>query len=144
MSARSKARKRAIDILYEADVRGLSPVDVYTLGVERRAAEGQAPANDYVGELVQGVAENQARIDELITTYSEGWTLDRMPAVDRSILRLGCYEILWRDDIPDAVAISEAVTLAQSLSTDESSGFVNGLLGRILEIKPSLVPDPSA
>lgn len=143
MSARSKARKRALDTLYEADVRGISPIDVYTLGVERRASEGQAPANDYVGELVRGVVENQVRIDELITAYSQGWTLDRMPAVDRCILRLGCYEILWRDDIPDAVAISEAVALAQSLSTDDSSGFVNGLLGRILEVKPSLVTEPS-
>ena len=94
--------------------------------------------NEYTVELVEGVVERQARIDELLATYSEGWTLARMPAVDRTILRLGTYELLWREDVPDVVVLSEAVRLATELSTDESPRFVNGLLGRILELKPSL------
>ena len=138
MSARSKARKRALDILYEADIRGLDPADVLGAVRQRRAEEGQATMNAYVGELVEGVTAHREYIDELLGSYSLGWTLDRMPAVDRAILRIGAYELLWRDDIPDAVAISEAVTLAQDLSTDESSSFVNGLLGRLLELKPRL------
>lgn len=138
MSARSKARKRALDILYEADIRGLVPAEVLAATQKRRAEEGQAGVNPYVGELVDGVTAHREYIDELLSSYSMGWTLDRMPAVDRAILRIGAYELLWRDDIPDAVAISEAVTLAQELSTDESSSFVNGLLGRLLELKPRL------
>jgi N utilization substance protein B len=88
--------------------------------------------------LVEGVVANLERIDELLSTYAVDWTLDRMPAVDRNLLRIGAYEILFRDDVPDAVAVSEAVALARELSTDESPGFVNGLLGRLVEIKPSL------
>ena len=95
----------------------------------------------FTSELVYGVVEHGDRIDDLLSTYSQGWTLDRMPAVDRNLLRIGVYELLWDDDVPDAVAISEAVTLARSLSTDESPTFVNGLLGRILEIKPRLALD---
>ena len=138
MSARSKARKRALDALYEADMRGVAAGDVLRATQQRREDEGQAAMNAYVGELVDGVTEHQAYIDELLSSYSMGWTLDRMPAVDRAILRIGAYELLWRDDIPDAVAVSEAVALATELSTDESSAFVNGLLGRILELKPRL------
>ena len=93
---------------------------------------------EYAVELVEGVVANQARIDELLSTYAEEWTLDRMPPVDLAILRIGSYELLWRDDVPDAVAVSEAVALAASLSTDESPAFVNGLLARLLMLKPSL------
>ncbi len=138
MSARSKARKRAVDVLYEADIRALPAVDVLAATAARRSDEGQAALNAYVTELVDGVTAHQAYIDELLGSYSMGWTLDRMPAVDRAILRLGSFELLWRDDIPDAVAISEAVELAQELSTDESASFVNGLLGRLAELKPRL------
>ncbi|MDP1877125.1 MAG: transcription antitermination factor NusB [Actinomycetota bacterium] len=138
MSARSKARKRALDVLYEADIRALPAADVLAATAARRAGEGQAALNAYVAELVDGVTAHQAHIDELLGSYSMGWTLDRMPAVDRAILRLGTFEVLWRDDIPDAVAISEAVELAQELSTDESASFVNGLLGRLAELKPRL------
>lgn len=141
MSARSKARKRALDILFEADLRGSDPIEVLAGQADRRQAEGEPALNDYVTELVTGVATHRDRIDELITTYSMGWTLERMPAVDRSLLRIAAYEVLYRDDIPDAVAISEAVALAQDLSTDESSGFVNGLLGRLSEIKDRVVID---
>ena len=109
---------------------------------DRRATEGEPELNSYVTDLVEGVIANQERIDELLSTYSMGWSLDRMPAVDRSILRLSTYEVLYRDDIPDTVAISEAVALAQDLSTDESSSFVNGLLARLSEVKPRLAIEP--
>ncbi|MEY4136024.1 MAG: transcription antitermination factor NusB [Actinomycetota bacterium] len=138
MSARSKARKRALDILYESDMRALEPRDVLSTQTDRRAAQGEPELNAYVSELVDGVIAHQARIDELLSTYSMGWSLERMPAVDRAILRLSAYEVLYRDDIPDTVAISEAVALAQDLSTEESSSFVNGLLARLSEVKPRL------
>jgi transcription antitermination protein NusB len=146
MSARSKARKRALDVLYEADIRGIEATEVFAATVERRTDEGQASLNAYVAEIVAGVTEHREYIDELLGSYSMGWSLDRMPAVDRAILRIGTYELLWRDDVPDGVAIAEAVALAQELSTEESSSFVNGLLGRILELKPRLAvtADPPA
>lgn len=138
MSARSKARKRALDVLYEADVRGTDPAEVLATTQRRREDEGQAAMNAYVSEVVDGVTSHRAEIDELLASYSMGWTLDRMPAVDRAILRIGTYELMWADQVPDAVAISEAVALATDLSTDESPSFVNGLLGRLMEVKPSL------
>lgn len=138
MSARGKARKRALDVLFEAEQRGVPPLDVLEATEKRRADEGDPPLNPYTRELVEGVVAHQARIDELLSTYSLGWTLDRMPAVDRTALRIGTYELLWRDDVPDAVAVSEAVMLVQDLSTDDSPSFVNGLLGRLLELKPRL------
>ncbi len=134
MSARGKARKRALDVLYEADLRGISAVEVLDAKVE--AVE--PPVNPYTSELVWGVVEHADQIDDLLSTYSEGWSLERMPAVDRNLLRIGTFELLWAQEVPDAVAISEAVTLAKALSTDESPSFVNGLLGRILEIRPKL------
>ena len=140
MSARGKARKRALDILYEADIGGIPALEVLQAQVSRRTTEGEPELNLYVTEIVHGVIEHAEYIDEVISTYSLGWTLPRMPAVDRSILRLACYEILWNDEVPDAVVISEAVNMAQSLSTDESSTFVNGLLARISEIKSRLTP----
>jgi N utilization substance protein B len=139
MSARSKARKRALDVLYEADIRTVPAADILAATATRRSDEGQSALNDYVEELVDGVVAHQGYIDELLGSYSMGWSLDRMPTVDRAILRIGAYELLWRDDVPDAVAISEAVNLAQDLSTDESASFVNGLLGRLAELKPRLV-----
>ncbi len=123
-------------------MRQLEPLDVLATQTNRRASEGEPELNSYVTDLVQGVIANQERIDELLSTYSLGWSLDRMPAVDRSILRLSTYEVLYRDDIPDTVAISEAVALAQDLSTDESSSFVNGLLARLSEVKPRLGIEP--
>jgi N utilization substance protein B len=139
MSARSKARKRALDVLYEADIRSIPAADVLAATQSRRSDEGQAALNEYVAQLVEGVLAHRAYIDELLGSYSMGWSLERMPAVDRAILRIGSYELLWRDDVPDAVAIAEAVQLAQDLSTDESSSFVNGLLGRLAELKPRLI-----
>src|SRR4029077_20354612 len=136
--ARSKARKRALDILFEADQRDSPVLDL----LAERIALGSPPVSAYAADLVRGVTEHAARIDELISQYAEGWTLDRMPAVDRNVLRIGGYELLWADDVPDAVAINEAVLLAQDLSTDASPAFVNGLLARIAELKPSLQPGP--
>jgi N utilization substance protein B len=139
VTARGKARKRALDILYAAELRGVSPLIV--LG-EKPLAEGSAqsqPApNPYVATLVEGVVAHQARIDELLSTYSSGWALDRMPAVDRNILRIGVFELLWCDDVPAAVVIDEAVNRARELSTDESPAFVNGVLARILDLRPRL------
>ncbi len=136
MTARRKARKRALDLLYEAEQRG---VNVSGLLAERLAAPvTQAPLNPYTQTLVDGVVAHWRDIDELLSTYSQGWTLERMPAVDRSILRLGAFEVLYGDGVPEAVAISEAVALATDLSTDESPKFVNGLLARLLQVKPTL------
>jgi transcription antitermination protein NusB len=101
-------------------------------------ALGRPPVSAYAADLVRGVAAHSARIDELIAAHAEGWTLDRMPAVDRNVLRIGVYELLWAPDVPDGVAISEAVALAADLSTDASPAFVNGLLARLAGLKPSL------
>ena len=136
MSARSKARKRALDVLFESEQRSVPALDT----LAGRLAVADPPVGDHTVELVQGVVANAGRIDELLSTYSQDWSLDRMPAVDRAILRLATFELLWRDDVPDAVVIDEAVTLARSLSTDDSPGFVNGLLGRLLDLKPMLAP----
>ena len=134
MAARTKARKRAVDVLFEADQRRRDALTV----LADRVAQSDPPVNDYTVTLVEGVVAQRPRLDELISTYSQGWTIERMPAVDRALLRLGAWEILFNDDVPDAVAVSEAVELAKSLSTDDSPAFVNGLLGRIVELKPTL------
>ena len=142
MPARSKARKRALDVLFEAEVRG---EPVLTL-LEERVADASPPVSPYAAELVRGVQAHRDRIDELLTTYAEDWTLGRMAAVDRNILRIGTYELLWAGDVPDAVAISEAVALARDLSTDASPAFVNGLLARLQGLKPELTgvsPEPA-
>ncbi len=136
MAARTKARKRALDLLFEAEARG---INVRDLLAERLASPvTQAPLSPYTETLIEGVLAHWVDIDELLSTYSQGWTLDRMPAVDRAILRLGAFEVLWCAGVPEAVAISEAVTLATQLSTDESPKFVNGLLGRLAQVKPTL------
>jgi N utilization substance protein B len=134
MSARSKARKRALDLIFAAEARGQSPVQA----LSEASAGGDRPTNDYTVTLVEGVAGHQERLDELITTYARGWTLQRMPAVDRNVLRLGIYEVLFVDDVPDAVAVSEALALVRELSTDESPAFVNGLLGAVVRDKAEL------
>ena len=138
MAARSKARKRALDILFEAEQRGLPVLEL----LSERQSLGETPVPQYAAELVRGVATHQPEIDNLISENAVDWTLERMPAVDRNVLRLGVYELLWADDVPDGVAISEAVLLAQDLSTDASPAFVNGLLARIKDLKP--VPDSPA
>jgi N utilization substance protein B len=134
VSARSKARKRAVDLLYEADLRGVDPLTTLADRVEL----GQPPVPEYTVELVEGVAAHRERIDELLAGYAEGWTIERMPGVDRAVLRVGVFELLWRPDVPDAVAIDEAVELAKTLSTDESPRFVNGVLARVLRDRPAV------
>lgn len=127
MAARSKARKRAVDLLYEADLRGSDVVAM----LRERVALADPPINEYTSDLVEGVARHRARIDELLAQYAEGWTLARMPGVDRAILRLAAFELLYRPDVPPAVSMDEAVELAKTLSTDESPRFVNGVLARV-------------
>jgi len=130
--SRRKSRRRALDVLYSADLRDVPAAGVLADTVRRMGAE--VPDHmAYAIELVEGVEANAGRIDELLSSYAEGWTLDRMPAVDRNLGRIGVYEILFRDDIDDAVALSEIVELADELSTDGSAKFLNGLLGRIKE-----------
>jgi N utilization substance protein B len=136
MAARSKARKRALDLMYAAEVRGRSVVEELDEVAAHRTAGD--PVNPYTEELVRGVSAHADRLDEVIATYAEGWTLGRMPAVDRNVLRLGAYEVLYVDDVPDPVAISEAVNLVRDLSTDESPAFVNGVLGQIQRDKAQL------
>jgi N utilization substance protein B len=134
MPARSKARKRALDVLFEAELRGSPVLEL----LAERITMGDPPVSPYAADLVRGVTVHSAQIDELLSEHAEGWTLERMPAVDRNVLRIGVYELLWMPDVPDGVAISEAVLLAQDLSTDGSPTFVNGLLARIAQLKPSL------
>ena len=129
MAARSKARKRAVDVLYEADVRGNDRLAV----LRDRIETANPPVPEHTIRLVEGVAEHGARIDELIDTHASGWSIDRLPDVDRAILRMAVFELLWADDVPDPVVIDEAVELAKTLSTDESPAFVNGVLGAILD-----------
>jgi N utilization substance protein B len=139
MSARSKARKRALDLLFASEVRGRSAIDALDEEIGDASSEpGGRPVADYTSVLVRGVSEHQPRIDELLATYAQGWTLDRMPSVDRNVLRLGVYEVLYVDDVPDAVAVSEALQLVRDLSTDDSPGFVNGVLGNIVRDKATL------
>ena len=133
MSARSKARKRALDFLYEADIKKVLAADLFSA---RGANElSQEP---YVSVLINGVAEHLSKIDELIITYAQGWDMDRMPPIDRNILRIAIFEILWAAEIDIQVACDEAVELAKSLSTDESSSYINGVLGRIIKLKDSI------
>jgi N utilization substance protein B len=137
VSARSKARKRALDLLFEAEQRGMNADTLLSERIAKPAT--QHCLNDYTVEIVRGVVAKWVQIDELLATYSQGWTVERMPAVDRAILRIGAWEVVFSDAVPDAVAISEAVALAKSLSTDDSPTFVNGLLARLSEVKPTLV-----
>jgi N utilization substance protein B len=136
VSARTKARKRALDILYSADMRQISVPQALAVEAERAVSEPAREASWlYAREIVDGVVDNQAEIDELIETYAQGWTLKRMPAIDRALIRIGIWEIVYNDEVPDGVAISEAVEAATVLSTDDSAGFVNGLLAKISQVK---------
>src|SRR6476620_4618514 len=128
MAARFKARKRAVDVLYEAELRGEDRLSV----LRDRIETANPPVPEHTVRLVEGVAEHAPRIDELIDAHASGWTIDRLPDVDRAILRMATFELLWADDVPDAVVIDEAVELAKALSTDDSPAYVNGVLGAIL------------
>jgi transcription antitermination protein NusB len=135
MPARRRARKRALDVLYEADLRGLPATEVLTAYIAR-LEEPKPEHLPYAVTLVEGVVVHADRIDELIASYAEGWTLERMPPVDRNLARIAVFELLWMDEIDDAVAITEAVELAKQLSTDDSPRFLNGVLGRIADYTP--------
>ncbi len=135
MSARSKARRRALDVLFEAEQRSVTPLEV----MKARREKTDMVIADYTVDIVEGVLTHREQIDEYLSTYSQGWTLERMPAVDRMILRIGSWELLYNEDVPDGVAVSEAVELAKMLSTDESPVFINGLLGRLQQLKPTLL-----
>ena len=138
MSARSKARKQSLDLLYEGDIRGQAPADLLALRDGTDDGPDARPIREYTKELILGIAENRRKIDELISTYAQGWDMDRLPAVDRNILRLGIYEILWCKELDDSIAIDEALNLAKELSTDDSANYIHGVLGRIASIKDSL------
>jgi transcription antitermination protein NusB len=140
MSARGKARKRALDILFEAEIRGEPVIGM----LDERVAQASPPVPAYASELVRGVQAYRENIDEVLASNATGWTLERMPAVDRNILRIGAYELLWGSGVPPGVAISEAVLLAQDLSTDASPAFINGLLARLLELRPALLAAAAA
>ncbi|CAN3979583.1 transcription antitermination factor NusB [Kitasatospora purpeofusca] len=141
-SARTKARTRAFQILFEADHRGVDPLTVLADWVARarepKPDEGTPQVGEYTMELVEGYVQYARRIDDLISQYAVGWTLDRMPIADRNVLRLGTYELIWEDSVPDAVVVDEAVEIAKEYSTDDSPAFVNGLLARFMELKPSI------
>lgn len=139
VKGRHQARKRAVDLLFEAEARGMSPADV--VDVRTGLAEAQpdvAPLHPYTVEVAQGVSAHTAHIDELITSHLQGWTLERLPAVDRAILRVSVWELLYADDVPEPVAVDEAVELAKELSTDDSPGFVNGVLGQVMLVTPQI------
>jgi transcription antitermination protein NusB len=132
MPARRKARKRALDVLYEADVRDLPPGQVLT-GYLDRIAKPHPDHLRYAITLIEGVEQHRNRIDELISSYAEGWTLERMPVIDRNLARIAVYELLYAPEVDDPVAITEAVELARQMSTDDSPRFLNGLLGQIAD-----------
>ena len=131
MSARGKARKRALDIVFEADVKSVPIVMVLGEHQRRREADGDGALNEYAVVIAQGVSDHLDEIDSLITKNSTSWTLDRMPTVDRAILRVATFELMFSESVPDAVVVSQAVELAKELSTDESASFVHGVLGAI-------------
>ena len=138
-TGRHQARKRAVDLLFEAEARGLSPAEA----AEARTALAEAnpdvsPLNPYTVTVVRGVTEHAAHIDELISSHLQGWTLERLPAVDRAVLRVAVWELLHAVDVPEPVAVDEAVELAKALSTDESPGFVNGVLGQVMLVTPQI------
>ena len=137
VKGRHQARKRAVDLLFEAEARGLSPAEVV---VARSALSGSdvAPLNPYTERVARGVAAEAAHVDDLITTHLQGWTLERLPAVDRAILRVAVWELLHADDVPEPVVVDEAVRLAKELSTDDSPGFVNGVLGQVMLVTPQI------
>ncbi len=138
MSARSKARKQSLDLLYESDIRGTQALDILLSRVVEETGPDARPIREYTREIISGISQHHRKIDELIATYAQGWDMDRLPAVDRNILRLAIFELLWGSDLTDSIVIDEALTLAKDLSTDESAGYIHGVLGRISSIKGEL------
>jgi N utilization substance protein B len=139
VKGRHQARKRAVDLLFEAEARGLTPVEVVDVRTALAEAKPEvAPLHSYTVTVARGVSEHAAHIDDLITSHLQGWTLDRLPAVDRAILRVSVWELLYAQDVPEPVAVDEAVELAKELSTDESPGFINGVLGQVMLVTPQI------
>jgi len=138
VSARSKARKQSLDLLYECDIRGTNALEMLNLRDVIEEGPDARPIREYTKFLISGIDANRRKIDELISTYAKGWDMDRMPAVDRNILRLGIYEILWSQEVPEGVAIAEAIELAKTLSTEDSAAYIHGVLSRISSLKKSL------
>lgn len=139
VKGRHQARKRAVDLLFEAEARGLSPAEVVDVRTGLAQANPEIAAlQPYTATAARGVGEHAAHIDDLISSHLQGWTLDRLPAVDRAILRVAVWELLYADDVPEPVAVDEAVQLAKELSTDDSPGFVNGLLGHVMLVTPQI------
>ena len=138
MSARSKARKQSLDLLYESDIRGTVALEILESRDIEEVGPDARPIREYTKVLISGISEHSRKIDELISTYAQGWDMDRLPAVDRNILRLGIFELLWGRELTDSIIIDEALTLAKDLSTEESAGYIHGVLGRIASIKSEL------
>ena len=139
VKGRHQARKRAVDLLFEAEARGLSPVEVVDVRTALAEAKPEVAAlHPYTVAVARGVGEHAAHIDDMITSHLHGWTLDRLPAVDRAVLRVAVWELLYSDDVPEPVAVDEAVELAKELSTDESPGFINGVLGQVMLVTPQI------
>ena len=135
MNSRTKARLRALEELFEADQRNEDYIEV----LRRRRLYTVAQISAYSEEIIRGVRDHDEEIREFVETYARDWSFERMPAVDRAVLRIGTWELLYNDEVPDAVAISEAVGLARVLSTNESPKFVNGLLDKLRQVKPTLL-----
>ena len=136
---RHQARKRAVDLLFEAEARGLTPAEVADARTALAEANPDVSAlNPYTVTVARGGTAHTAHVDELITSHLQGWTLERLPAVDRAILRVAVWELLHAEDVPEPVAVDEAVELAKELSTDESPGFVNGVLGQVMLVTPQI------
>lgn len=138
MSARSKARKQTLDLLYEADIRGTAAIDILASRSDDDSDGDARPIREFTRELIAGISAQKRKIDELISTYAQGWDMDRLPTVDRNILRLAIYELIWTPDLPEGVVINEALELAKQLSTDESASYIHGVLGKISMIRESI------
>ena len=138
MSARSKARKQTLDLLYEADIRGTAAIDILASRSDDDSDADARPIREFTRELIAGISAQKRKIDELISTYAQGWDMDRLPTVDRNILRLAIYELIWTPDLPEGVVINEALLLAKQLSTDESASYIHGVLGKISMIRESI------
>lgn len=139
VKGRHQARKRAVDVLFESEARGLTPAQGVALRTTLAAEQPDVAAlHPYTATVANGVTAHSARIDDLIISHLQGWKLERLPAVDRAILRVAIWELLYADDVPEPVAVDEAVKLAKELSTDDSPGFINGVLGQVMLVTPQL------
>ncbi len=134
IGSRGRARRRALEILFEAEHRNTTPLSA----LQRRREYTDQTINTYTAQIIDGVITHQEQIDELLAQYAHGWTMERMLAMDKSILRLGAWELLFNEEMPDAAAVNEAVNMAREYSNDDSPGYVNGVLGRLQDLKPTL------